>query len=193
MYICKKYITMKRNINELNGDVYYIDNVCGYDIYLPKSHFNPISYLKKNCPIWIKIDEDGECVVIFLTTNNEEKNEQDIKDYILQNLPHKPYIDCKNLLNSNYHPLSCIAVDEEGVVCAEIIITESSNSLTVESVSYDNEESLLKLRRYLLSERNIKLYPAIVLTFSKTISNDVIRLMGAIYNEEYEAYIQQLI
>ena len=86
-----------------------------------------------------------------------------------------------------------IAIDEEGVVCAEIIITEYSNALTVESVSYDNEESLLKLRRHLLSERNIKLYPAIVLTFSKTISNDVIRLMGAIYNEEYEAYIQQLI
>ncbi len=184
---------MKRNINELNGDVYYIDNVCGYDIYVPKSHFNPISYLKKNCPIWIKIDEDGECVVIFLTTNNEEKNEQDIKDYILHNLQHKPYIDCKNLLNSNYHPLSCIAIDEEGVVCAEIIITESSNSLTVESVSYDNEESLLKLTRYLLSERNIKSYPAIVLTFSKTISNDVIRLMGAIYNEDREAYILQLI
>ena len=184
---------MKRNINELNGDVYYIDNVCGYDIYVSKSHFNSISYLKKNCPIWIKIDEDGECVVIFLTTNNEEKNEQDIKDYILQNLQHKPYIDCKNLLNPNYHPLSCIAVDDKGVVCAKIIITESSKSLIVDSVSYDNEEHLLKLRQHLFSERNIKLYPAIVLTFSKTISNDVIRLMGAIYNEDREAYIDQLI
>ncbi len=184
---------MKRNINELNGDVNYIGNVCGYDIYVPKSNFNSISYLKKNCPIWIKIDEDGECVVIFLTTNNEEKNEQDIRDYILQNLQHKPYIDCKNLLNPNYHPLSCIAIDEEGVVCAKIIITEYSNSLTVESVSYDNEESLLKLRQYLLSERNIKSYPSIVLIFSKTIDDNVIELMGAIYNEDREAYVLQLI
>lgn len=184
---------MKRNINELNGNAIYIDNICGYDIYVPKSHFNNISYLKKNCPIWIKINEDGECDIILLTTNNEEKNEQDIRDYILHNLQHKPYIDCKNLLNPNYHPLSCIAVDDKGVVCAKIIITESRNSLIVESVSYDNEESLLKLRQHLLSERNIKSYPSIVLIFSKTIDDNVIELMGAIYDKDRDAYVLQLI
>ena len=185
---------MKRNIRELNGRHKKIGSIGGYDIYVPTAYLNPLSYLNKKCPVWIKTNEDGDCCVIILSNDDTKANEKEISDYILKNLPSKPHISCSNVQRPDCHPLSCVAIDNEGIICAKILIKENEGSLIVDSVSYNNKDVLLKLRQHLLSEHNIQLYTAIVLQFNtKTVPKDTIELLGAIYDESRKAYILQLI
>lgn len=185
---------MERNIKELNGNHKHIGNINGYDIYVPSIYYNHISYLNKNCPVWIKTSEDGECCVIILSNDETKANEKEISNYILKNLPSRAHVSCSNIQHPDCHPLSCVAIDNEGIIRAKIVIKENEDSLIVDSVSYNNKDVLLKLRQHLLSEHNIQLYTAIVLQFNtKTVPKDTIELLGAIYDESRKAYILQLI
>lgn len=183
-----------RNLKELNGKIKHIGDFCGYEVYIPSYYNNPISYLNKNCPIWIKINEEEVCHVIILNKNSREENEKVIRNYILNNLPNKSHIYCSNIQHSDCHPLSCVAIDGGGEICAEIIVKERNNLLIIDSVKYKDKETLLKLRKHLMSENNIQTYPAVILCFnSETISLYTIELLGAIYDESNGAYILQLI
>ena len=53
----------QRNINEIIP--HYLRNEMGYDIYVPDVFYTPISFNKKGCPIWIKVNDDGDCYVFF--------------------------------------------------------------------------------------------------------------------------------
>ena len=181
------------NLKELNGNIKHIGDFCGYEVYIPSSYNNPISYLNKNCPIWIKINEEEVCHVIFLNKNSREENEKEIRDYILNNLPSKSYVYCTNIQHSDIHPLSCVAIDGSEEICAEIIVKECNNLLVIDSVKYKDKKALLKLRQHLMSENNIQTYPAVILYFnSETISLYTIELLGATYNESRDADILQL-
>ena len=116
------------------------------------------------------------------------------RNYILNNLPNKSHIYCSNIQHSDCHPLSCVAIDGGGEICAEIIVKERNNMLIIDSVKYKDKETLLKLRKHLMSENDIQTYPAVILCFnSETISLYTIELLGAIYDESHGAYILQLI
>ena len=183
------------NISELDGKYEMIDIINGYNVYIPSVYYTPLSYLKRNCPIWIQVNNEGLCHVIILSKNNQEENAKEIEDYIIENLqPINHHIFCRSVQNSDYHPLSCVAIDNNGRIYAEILIKDNGSSVIIESVNSDNDEVLLKLREYLLSENNIQKYPALVLEFNlNKIPLRIIDLLGGIYIESRETYILQLV
>ena len=77
---------MIRNIKELDGKYKHLDQICGYDVYIPEVYYNPISYLSKNCPVWIRINEEGDCEVLILSKNEREENIKDIVNFIQNNM-----------------------------------------------------------------------------------------------------------
>lgn len=76
----------QRNLNELNDKYELIDTINNHNVYIPSSYNNPLSYLKKECPIWIQIDEDNNCEVAILDKDTKEENAKAIEDYIINNL-----------------------------------------------------------------------------------------------------------
>ena len=44
------------------------------DLFVPKSYYTPVSYLKENMPLWIGIDDD-RCIVTYLTKNYDQDNQ----------------------------------------------------------------------------------------------------------------------
>ena len=76
----------QRNLNELNDKYELIDTINNHNVYIPSSYNNPLSYLKKECPIWIQLDEENNCDVVILDKNNTTDNVKEIKDYIIKNL-----------------------------------------------------------------------------------------------------------
>lgn len=82
----KNYIHMKRNIQELDGKYKHLHKICGYDVYIPTAFYNPISFLSKNCPVWIKINEEGDCEVLTLSKDNREENIKEMENFIQNNL-----------------------------------------------------------------------------------------------------------
>lgn len=55
---------MDRKFNE--ADLIFIDQVLGYDVYIPQVYNNPLSRLNVNCPIWVRIPNSDDCKVFIL-------------------------------------------------------------------------------------------------------------------------------
>lgn len=49
------------------------------NLFVPKSYYTPVSYLKENMPLWIGIDDD-KCIVTYLTKNYDQDNQDDIDE-----------------------------------------------------------------------------------------------------------------
>ena len=56
----------------------------GQDLYIPDYANNPLMLFKKNCRIWIKINEDGDCIVHPIS--DEENWEDGIDAVIRENI-----------------------------------------------------------------------------------------------------------
>lgn len=55
---------MDRKFND--AELVFIDQVLGYDVYIPQAYNNPLSRLKVKCPIWVRIPNSDDCKVFFL-------------------------------------------------------------------------------------------------------------------------------
>ena len=71
-----------RNLKEITPILVGIE--LGQDLYIPDYANNPLMLFKKNCPIWIKINEDGDCIVHPIS--DEENWEDEIDAVIRENI-----------------------------------------------------------------------------------------------------------
>ena len=71
-----------RNISD--APLQYIKKIMGYEIYVPQSSYNPLSFNKAGCPIWIKINTEGDCHVIYQKKDGNFDTE--VTNYIIENL-----------------------------------------------------------------------------------------------------------
>ena len=76
----------QRNLSELEEKYIHIDTINGYNVYIPTAYNNSLSYLKKNCPIWIQIDDKENCHIFILDKDSIKENAEEINSYI-NNLP----------------------------------------------------------------------------------------------------------
>lgn len=72
-----------RNLSE--APCALIKEIRGYKVYIPKSYYNPIAYLKNGCPLWLQVNAKGDCVVFGLT--DERTWEAELETFIANNLP----------------------------------------------------------------------------------------------------------
>lgn len=51
------------------------------DLFVPKSYYTPVSYLKESMPLWIGID-DKDCIVIILPKEYNLGNPDDTRELL---------------------------------------------------------------------------------------------------------------
>lgn len=57
-----------------------IEEITDYEVYVPKDYCIPVFYLRKGCPIWIRINESEYCDVFECTSKITKID--DISDFI---------------------------------------------------------------------------------------------------------------
>ena len=73
----------KRNLSD--APCFFIKEIRGYKVYIPQAYNNPISYLKKGCPLWLQINPKGDC---FVFENSDERTwEIELETFIANGLP----------------------------------------------------------------------------------------------------------
>ena len=152
----------------------------GYDIYVPEVVYNYLSFNKKDCPIWIKVNDDGDCYV-FLQQRDNNMHEE-VVNFITNYLPKKKALHCCRFSTSlrnkadirsiDKYELDCACVDEDSNLHAYITIGDGvvgkEKVLMIKDLWYDDEIALIMLREYLLREENITKHRSKVICHSKT-------------------------
>ncbi len=160
----------------------------GYRIYIPISSYNPLSYDKIGCPIWIRINDEGTCHVILQEIENNLENE--VTDYISKNLPKLPILHCctlstslqrkAGLLDADKYDLNCACVDENNNLHAYVIVgdgvIEDDVVILIKDLWYDNKKALSMLRDYLLREENVTKYRSKEIWHSQT-NSEIIEIL----------------
>ena len=177
---------MIKNISDT--DLQHLGTIAGYDVFVPNSYYNPLSFNKRGCPIWIKVNSEGECHVIIQKTDNNLEEES--TNYIMDNLPKKPSLHCCSFSPSlqkqagivvfNKYGLNCACIDEKDKLHAYITVGDGHVAdnvvMMIRDLWYDDKEALLLLRDYLLREENINKHRSEELWHTKT-ENEVIEIL----------------
>lgn len=167
------------NINSIRA--IKLGTILGYECYIPDSYYNFISFLKPNCPIWIKVTEDGNCCIFQLKRGNAFS---EIANFIKTNLEKRHGYYCKKPKGIN--PLSCQLLDEEDRVCAEILIDDKLN---VSKIELGSKEETDWLQTYFLMDYNIKGFESAIIRIPSNYYNESQRLFNVL-SDEYGYYIQ---
>jgi len=169
------------NLNEVPS--VKIGTILGYECYVPKSYYFPISFLNKGCPVWIKTGEDGNCNVMTIGNGNAY---EEIGDYIKTTLDKRSGYRYKRVLKNGELPISCQILDENGTVCAEIIV---NSELFVQSIKLGNSAANDYLSDYFLSDYNIRGYESKILRINRAIISEASILFNLL-SDENGKYIQ---
>jgi len=160
-----------------------LGTILGYECYIPNSYFNFISFLKKGCPVWIKSDEEGNCDVFSLNGDNAF---EEIASYIKNKLAKRKGYFYRRIKESGILPISCQILNENEVVCAEILVTETYQISSIKLGS-STENDLLK--DFFLSDYNIKGYESKVLRFINSTNSKGKQLFKIRHDDDGD-YIQ---
>lgn len=194
--ILQKILTMY-NLNQIKPQ--FIGNIRGYDVYIPDVYYNPLSYNKKGCPIWIKIDGNRNCVVYIQQQDNKLSDE--VSDYISKNLPKlHAYYCCQlttslktklHIVSSNKYNLDCVCLDEDDNIMAYIIVDDGvvGDKIVrmIKNIMYKETKALKMLRNYLLREENVMEHRSEILWHSMK-DKEIIEILHFIPSEEYTGF-----
>lgn len=168
----------------------HIGTILGYDIYIPDSYYNPLGYLKKGCPIWIDMTDNGDCDVYHIDDENNVNNE--IYN-IIKTLPHKKgiaFVPLTEQVKKDHHisvddifGLSTMAIDENGNVQAIITFDEAQDdkySLKMSVVMCTDKQVLKGLKKYLSSNNTVNKMKGLVIKYYPSESEDLSKDLGFI-------------
>ena len=162
-----------------------IGSILGYNIYVPDSYFNPLAYMKKNCPIWIQINDKGDCLIHVLQKDNYDDTE--IVNFIRVNLEPRSGIACEPLseeikeelklsTNDDYR-LNCMVQDYENNVKAVITVdkkrTFNGYKMFISNIWHNDIPALQELREYLFREENISKYRGEIIWYKPSAEEDL--------------------
>lgn len=167
-----------KNINETTP--MYLGEKLGYEVFIPNFMYNHISFNKRNCPIWIKINDKGDCYVFLQERDGDLENE--ITEIITKYLPKKKALHCcrfssqlqdkAGVHDSDEFGLNSACVDENNELQAYVIVgsgkIKDDNVMIVKRVWYLDKKPLSMLRDYLLREENVEEYRSKELWHSMT-------------------------
>ena len=190
----------KRNLSQITPQK--IGTFLGYTIYVPDSHFNPIAYLKKGCPIWIQVNYEGDCLIHILQKDNVDNTE--IVNFIKTVLKPKLGIACIPLSESvkeelklstnDDFGLNCMAQDCDNNIKAVITVdkkhTEEGDIMLISHVSYESIEALKELREYLFREENRRKYRGKVLWYKPSFRGDLTDTLSFLKDKNGMSYFQ---
>ena len=172
----------------------HIDTILGYEIYIPDAYYNPLGYCKKNCPLWIKVDDNGDCHVHIIS--NDSKWKEDVTRYI-STLPKKHgiafYPLTEDVVNQfgidtqDSFSLSSVARDENGEIKAIIVIdkdTEEDNTMFISYVHYADILVLQQLRNHILSDYNTERFKMFFLKYYPSSEDDLTSTLGLLKDDE---------
>ena len=195
-----------RNIKDIHPIKVF--TILGYEIFIPDCYYNPISYLKKGCPIWVLYGNDGDCVIYECT--NEQLLYPTLVGIIKTHLPHRKGYYCKPLTdsavkqlhlgNNIYHKLSAVCFDENDTIKSAVLI-ENDNELTTEKgftcvkISFifnDDDDALKTLYDYIFGETNVNQYRGLLVSYKADNQNAIhnAKLLNMVHLEDGNYYYQ---
>ncbi|MBR5107003.1 MAG: hypothetical protein IK098_03080 [Bacteroidales bacterium] len=155
-----------------------VGTILGYECYIPDTYYTPISCLNKGCPLWIKTDDEGNCVVMEIVRGNAF---EEIADFIKRNLTIRKGYYYKRVIAPSVLPISCQILNENDFVCAEIIV---SDDYRIKSLRLGNSEENDWLQSYFLSDYNIRGFNAKVLRIDKGVIDKCKTILKVLYDED---------
>ena len=182
--------------------------ILGYDIFIPDNNNNPISYLKKGCPIWLLYGKDGECDIYECT--NEELLYPSLVGIIKKYYPNCKGYYCKPLTDDvikqlhlegkGYHELSAICYNEGDIIKAAVLF-EGNNKLTIKKgfscvkivcVRNNDDEALQSLYEYIFRETNVNKYRGLLVSYKADKRDEIhnAQLLNMVRLEDGEYYYQ---
>lgn len=189
-----------RNLSEI--EPIEIGTILGYNIYVPKSYYNPLAYMKKNCPIWIQLNNEKDCLVHELQKDNFDNSE--IVNFIRVILPPKSGIACLPLseeikeelklpTNDDYG-LNCMVQDYENNVKAVITVdkkhTFNGYKMFISNIWHNDIPALQELREYLFREENISKYRGEILWYKPSDEEDLTDILHFNRDKNGMAFLQ---
>lgn len=178
----------------------YVGTILGYDIYIPDSYYNPLAYLKKGCPIWIKMNENEDCEVFIIQNENNVDNE--IYN-IIKILPRKRGIAFiplseqvkkdHNISVNDIFGLSTMAIDEDGNIQAIITfdeITDDKDSLMMSVVTYNEKQVLKDLLTHILSDNKTEVLKGRVIKYYPSEDEDLSKDLGFFQSDDEYSFFQ---
>ena len=177
----------------------HINTIRGYEVYCPDVYYNGLSFLKKNCPLWVRTNLNGDCIVHCIKNENkwEEELENIIIKYPLIRDTHffpltKSVAEQFNLSVNDFYNLSAVAKTPKGEVTAIICIDKNEKGeMEISFVYYKTIEELKKLRNHILSDHNIYRFRGYLLKYYPKPNEDLSKELGLIHNiDNGYSYIQ---
>lgn len=181
--------------------------ILGYDIYVPDSYYNPLSFLKNGCPMWLLYDnvkcDIYECV-------SEDTVYSMLADTIKTYYPKRKGYYCKpltvditkqlHLEDGDYKELSIVCYDENDNIKALILI-ENNETLTAQkgfkcaSISYilNKDDNALKvLWEYISNEININRHRGLLISYDASNQCEIgyAKLINMVKKDDGKYYYQ---
>lgn len=188
------------NRKKTDAELLEIFSVLGYRIFIPKCYYNPISYLRPNCPVWILSTNNIDCEVFKL--------EEDNAYTALVNLIKTRYSNNKgyyctssfdelepllNGINYKYHKLSIVCLNESDEIKSMVLINNEpvqENCFNIMEITMSEPESMDYLKQFLFNDNTIRNNLGIKLIYKpKNIQEEEIaKRLGLIKKESYYVY-----
>lgn len=180
----------------------HIDTILGYEIYVPDSYFNPYGLRKAGCPLWVKIDDDGNSLVHILSSSERWLDE--ITD-VISSLPKRhgvayyplteDVIKQYGINTQDPFSLGSVAKDENGIIQAIMAIDKDGedNSMMVSFVYYTDILVLQELRNHILADYNTDRFKGTMLKYYPTSKENLTQVLGLLCDDEHDySYLQLL-
>lgn len=188
-----------RNLKEITPILAGIE--LGQDLCVPDYANNPLMLFKKNCPIWIKINEDGDCIVHPIS--DEDNWEDEIDAVIRENIEKEKWIILDSLTNKHKkaleietnddYGLSRVALDGNDNIKAAIVIEKDSDGKMRISKIISTEQKYIRIlaTHIRASEDNVKKYKSKLLWYTPADEEEnFTSLLGMAKDENGEYFWQ---
>ena len=165
----------KRNLQECS--LIHVYNILGYNVYIPYSYYNPLSFLKQGCPIWINYGDDGVCEVYECNNDNQDITYKDVEE-IIKHFPPRHGFYCQPISDGEAYEKGNIitgakCLDENNHTLATIIICEDSNLSELKGIPCGkitilenlNDDALNELSKFLFREYNIDRHRSLLVSY----------------------------
>lgn len=172
----------------------------GQEFYVPDFANNPLMLFKKNCPIWIKINENGDCIVHLIS--DETNWEDEINAIIRENIEKEKWIIFDSLTNkykqelgietTNDCGLSCVALDGNNNIKAAIVIEKDSDGKMRISEIIGSEQKYIQIlaTHIRVSDYNVNKYRSQLLWYTPSKECDLTSVLGMVKDDNGDAFWQ---
>lgn len=195
----------QRNFNDT--PLIKVFTILGYDVYVPNSYYNPLSFLNNGCPMWVLYD-DVKCNVYECVS--EDTVYSMLADTIKTYYPKRKGYYCKPLtvdiikekqLESRYYnELSTVCYDENDNIKALILI-ENNESLSAQKgfkcasiyhILNEDDNALKVLWEYISNETNINRHRGLLISYeaSNQCEIDYTKLINMVKKDDGKYYYQ---